>query len=192
MADDPIRRFRRWLAEAAKKGAPLPEAGALATADARGRPSVRFVLLKGADQRGFVFYTNVESQKGRDLADNPRASLAFYWDVTGRQVRVDGKVRLVSDEEADRYWSERPRDSRVASAVSRQSAKLSSRSRIEADFRAAKKRFAGGEIPRPARWTGYVIDASRVEFWTRREPRLHLRELYEKKRGVWIKSLLQP
>jgi pyridoxamine 5'-phosphate oxidase len=192
MADDPTRRFKRWLAEARKRGAPLAESMALATADRRGRPSVRYVLLKQADGRGFVFYTNSRSRKGRDLASNPHASLAVYWDVTGRQIRVDGRVECVSDEEADAYWRSRPRDSRIASLVSSQSAKLASRAELDAEFRAAKKRFADREVPRPSRWVGYVLMPSCIEFWTRREPRLHLRELYEMRDGRWTKSLLQP
>jgi pyridoxamine 5'-phosphate oxidase len=192
MADDPIVRFNRCLSEARKRGAPLPEAVALATADARGRPAVRYVLLKGADEGGFVFYTNLRSRKGRELAGNPRASLAVYWDVTGYQVRIDGNVKQVSDDEADEYWNERPRGSRVAAVVSRQSAVLSSRARLDSAFRAAMRRYGDGDIPRPEHWTGYRLIPSRIEFWVRREPRLHLRDLYEKKRGRWAKKMLQP
>jgi pyridoxamine 5'-phosphate oxidase len=192
MAGDPIRTVHTWLASARKKGAPLPEAFALATAAANGRPSVRYVLLKGADERGFVFYTNLDSRKGRELARNPWASLANYWDVTGRQVRIDGKVKLVSTAEADAYWAERPRDSRIAAWVSRQSAPVASRAELEAKYRAAAQKFRGHDIPRPARWTGFVLGPTRIEFWTRREPRLHHRELFVKRSGGWQKSLLQP
>lgn len=192
MADDPIRTFRGWLAAARKSGAPLAEAVALATVDARGRPSVRYVLLKGADADGFVFYTNLESPKGRHLARNPWASLAVYWDATGRQVRVDGKVKLVDTSEADAYWRERPRDSRIASWVSRQSAPIGSRADLEAKYRAAVKRFEGQEVPRPSRWSGFRLVPVRIEFWTRREPRLHHRECYTRQRGVWRRTLLQP
>jgi pyridoxamine 5'-phosphate oxidase len=192
MADDPIAIFRRWLAAARRAKAPLAEAVALATADARGRPSVRYVLVKGADERGFVFYTNLESRKGRELARNPWASLAAYWDATGRQARAEGKVSEVEADEADAYWLERPRDSRLASWLSRQSAPIGSRAELEAAFRAAAKRFDGREIPRPARWSGYVLEPVRVEFWTRREPRLHHRELYTRRRGRWVKTILQP
>jgi pyridoxamine 5'-phosphate oxidase len=192
MADNPIARFNRCLSDARKRGAPLPEAVALATADARGRPAVRYVLLKEADGKGFVFYTNLRSRKGRELTRNPYASLAVYWDVTGHQVRIDGKVDLVSDAEADAYWSERPRESRIASFVSKQSAVLASRAVLDAAYRAATRRYGDGDIPRPEHWTGYRLVPSRIEFWIRREPRLHLRDLYEKKRGRWIKTLLQP
>jgi len=192
MADNPIARFNRCLSEARRRGAPLPESVALATADARGRPTVRYVLLKSADTHGFVFYTNLRSRKGRELASNPHASIAVYWDVTGHQVRIDGKVELVSDAEADAYWRERPRESRIASFVSNQSAVLPSRAGLEAAYRAATRRYGAGEIPRPKHWTGYRLIPSRIEFWIRREPRLHHRDLYERKRGRWTKKLLQP
>ena len=188
----PIARFNRWLAAARRAGAPLAEAAALATVDTRRRPSVRYVLLKGADARGFVFYTNLESRKGRDLARNPHASLALYWDATGRQVRIDGRVELVDPAEADTYWAERPRASRIASLVSRQSEVLSSRKRLDAAFRAACRRYGEADVPRPARWTGYRLVPRLIEFWTRREPRLHVREQFEMTRGKWKKTLLQP
>jgi pyridoxamine 5'-phosphate oxidase len=189
---DPIARFNRWLAAARRAGAPLVEAAALATVDARNRPTVRYVLLKGVSERGFVFYTNTESRKGQHLAGNPHASLAFYWDATGRQVRIDGHVTLVTEGEADAYWAERPRASRIASLVSRQSRPLRSRAKLEAEFRAMSNRLGRGEVPRPARWTGYCLVPARIEFWTRREPRLHVRELYERTRGAWKETLLQP
>jgi len=192
MAENPIARFNRCLSDARKRGAPLPEAVALATADSRGRPAVRYVLLKGADKRGFVFYTNLRSRKGVELSANPHASLAVYWDVTGHQVRIDGDVELVSDGEADEYWNERPRESRIAALVSRQSAALASRAKLDSAYRAAARRYSDGEVPRPEHWTGYRLIPSRIEFWIRREPRLHLRDLYEKKRGRWTKKLLQP
>jgi pyridoxamine 5'-phosphate oxidase len=192
MPGTPIARFNRCLSDARKRGAPLPEAVALATADARGRPAVRYVLLKAADNRGFVFYTNLRSRKGQELARNPNASMAVYWDVTGHQIRIDGAVELVGDAEANEYWSERPRQSRIASLISQQSAELPSRAKLDAAYRAATRRYGDGDIPRPKHWTGYRLVPSRIEFWIRREPRLHHRDLYEKKRGRWTKKLLQP
>src|SRR5262245_62357002 len=124
MPADPIRRFHRWFAAASRARIALPEAMALATADRRGRPSVRYVLLKGADERGFVFFTCARSRKGRELRANPHAALVLYWDALGRQVRVEGPVREVATTEADAYWSTRPLESRVAAAVSRQSATI--------------------------------------------------------------------
>jgi pyridoxamine 5'-phosphate oxidase len=153
---------------------------------------VRYVLLKEASASGFVFYTNTESRKGRELAKNPHAALAFYWDATGRQVRIDGRVEPVSEAEADAYWTERPRASRIASLVSRQSRPLASRAALDAAYRAAERRYRDGEVPRPARWTGYRLIPARIEFWTRREPRLHVRELFERTRGRWKETLLQP
>jgi pyridoxamine 5'-phosphate oxidase len=191
-APAPIARFNRWLAAAHRAGAPLADAAALATVDSRQRPSVRYVLLKAADARGFVFYTNLESRKGRDLARNPNASLALYWDATGRQVRIDGRVELVDTAEADAYWCARPRASQIASLISRQSEPLSSRAALDAAFRAASRRFPRDDVPRPARWTGYRLVPRCIEFWTRREPRLHVRELFEMTRGKWRRTLLQP
>jgi len=192
MAIDPVRRFRSWHAEAGKAGAPLHDAVALATADSRGRPSVRYVLLKSADERGFVFYTNAGSRKGRELEANPFAALAIYWDVTGKQVRVEGRVRGVTRAEADAYWEERPRVSRVASLASSQSEPVSDRASLMATYRRLDAELAGESIPRPEHWTGYRIVPSRIEFWTRREPRLHHRELFVKKSGSWTRTILQP
>lgn len=191
-ATEPVDRLLRWLRAARKAGAPLAEAAALATVDSRHRPSVRYVLLKSADDDGLVFYTNSESRKGRDLARNPHASMAFYWDATGRQVRIEGRVVEVSPAEADAYWAERPRDSRIASLVSRQSEPLSSRAKLDEAYRAAKRRYRGKDVPRPERWIGYRLVPSRFEFWTRREPRLHIRESFERVGDGWKEALLQP
>lgn len=165
---------------------------ALATADADGRPSVRYVLLKGTDPRGFIFYTNELSRKGEELRIRPAAALAFYWHDLGRQVRVEGAVEMVSDEEADAYWRTRPRGSQIASSVSRQSARITSRSQLMARFRDTERRFDGEPIPRPSHWKGYVLRPKRIEFWTRREPRLHDRELFVHSRRGWSSSRLQP
>jgi pyridoxamine 5'-phosphate oxidase len=192
MANDPIRKFQRWLAEARQAGVPLPEAMALATADQRGRPSVRYVLLKGADARGFVFYTNRLSAKARDLRANRRAALAFYWDAPGRQVRCEGRVTEVAAAEADAYWASRPRGSQVASAASRQSAPLDSSGSLMARYRELLREYEGKEVPRPEVWSGFRLGPERIEFWTRREPRLHKRELFVKSRGRWTMKLLQP
>lgn len=192
MRQDPIRRFQRWLAEARKAGVPLPEAMALATADRHGRPSVRYVLLKGADTRGFVFYTNLQSSKARDLRANARGALAFYWDAIGRQVRCEGHVTDVSPAEADAYWASRPRGSQAASAASRQSAPLANSSALMTRYRELLRRYEGTEIPRPEVWSGFRLVPERIEFWTRREPRLHRRELFVRSRGRWTLRLLQP
>jgi len=180
---DPIARFRAWFRAAARAGAPIPECMALATADARGRPSVRYVLLKSADARGFVFYTNALSRKGRELAANPRASLAFYWDATGRQVRIDGKVRALGAADADAYWAERPLGSRYASAVSEQSRAIASRAELLARYRDLERDYPDGDVPRPAHWKGFLVVPDAIEFWTRAEPRLHKRELFTRLRS---------
>ena len=192
MPTDPIKRFQRWFNDAEKTGTPLPEAIAVATADRRGRPSVRFVLLKGVDARGFVFFTDGRSRKGGDLATNPEAAFAVYWDPLGRQVRVEGRVQLVTRAEADRYWATRPRESRLAAAASRQSATLVRRSDLLARWRTLGRRHPGDDVPRPPAWTGYRIVPRAIEFWTRGESRLHQRERFERKRGVWTSRLLQP
>ncbi len=189
---DPIRRFRRWLADARAAGIELAETAALATADSRGRPSVRYMLLKDATAEGFVFYTNTASRKSREMRANPWASLAFYWHETGRQVRVEGRIKPVSAEEADAYWAERPGASQIASRASRQSHEIPSRAALLAEFKRLEKKFAGCEVPRPAGWTGSVLIPNRIEFWTRHEPRLHHRELFVRKGGNWSKRILSP
>jgi len=192
MADDPFTQFQHWFTDAQRAGIRLPEAMALATADARGRPSVRFVLLKSADERGFVFFTNVSSRKGAELRDNPRASLAFYWDEILKQVRVDGRVELVAPVEVDAYWTTRPRESQLAARASRQSATLKSRAELLARWETLRHRYRDQDIPRPAGWIGYRLVPDTIEFWTHRDHRLHERELFVRTRRGWKRKLLQP
>ena len=189
---DPIARFRRWFAEAERANVPLPETLALATADRRGRPSVRFVLLKQADKRGFVFFTDGRSRKGDELAANPEAALAWYWDALGKQVRVEGRVSEVGAAEADAYWATRPRESRLAASSSRQSATLTRRADLLARWRLLGRRYPGNDVPRPAGWTGFRLVPRAIEFWTRGDFRLHHRERFERSRGGWKRRLLQP
>jgi pyridoxamine 5'-phosphate oxidase len=188
----PMTRFRTWFRAARKAGNPLPESVALATADRRGRPSVRFVLLKEATVDGFVFYTNADSPKGRELNANPCASMVVYWHETGKQVRVTGRVFMLSAAEADAYWETRPLDSRIAALASRQSAPLRSRSDLVNRWRSLKRRFPEGNVPRPPNWTGFQLIPDSIEFWSRKEPRLHHRELFVRKSGTWTCRLLQP
>jgi pyridoxamine 5'-phosphate oxidase len=169
-----------------------PEATALATAARGGRVSVRFVLLKSADDGGFVFYTNALSRKGRDLAANPRAALVFWWDRIGKQVRVEGRVRRVSAAEADQYWRSRPRLSRLAGAISRQSAPVENRAILVARMEALRRRLRGRGVPRPTHWTGFRIIPDEIEFWTMRAHRLHDRELFTRSARGWRRELLQP
>jgi pyridoxamine 5'-phosphate oxidase len=192
MALDPIKRFQRWMRDAHRAGAELMESVALATCDRRGRPTVRYVLLKSVTQNGFVFYTHADSRKGRDMAVNPNVALAVYWHELKKQVRVEGRVSLVDPSEADAYWLERPRASRIAAVASRQSRPLASRAVLLQTYRALEKSLFGKDVPRPALWTGYRLVPNAIEFWKREEPRLHHRELFVRRGGTWKKILLQP
>jgi len=189
---DPIRRFQRWFAQARAAGMLQPEATALATADALGRPSVRMVLLKQADRDGFVFYTNSRSRKGRELRNNPRAALVIHWDRLGKQVRVEGRVEPVTEAEADAYWATRPRESQLAAVASDQSAPLRSRAALVAKWRALARGTRGTPVPRPRHWTGYRIVPAAIEFWTHRDHRLHDRERFTRRRRGWQRTRLQP
>jgi pyridoxamine 5'-phosphate oxidase len=191
MPIDPIARFRRVYRQAERARIPLPDAMALATAGA-GRPSVRFVLLKGVVDDGFVFFTDARSRKGRDLRRNPRGALAFYWDRIGKQVRIEGRVRRVSDAEADAYWESRPRESRLAARSSHQDQELESRSALLARWRRLAREFRGRSIPRPRVWTGFRVVPDMIEFWTRRPHRLHEREQFVRTGRGWRRRLLQP
>jgi pyridoxamine 5'-phosphate oxidase len=189
---DPISKFIRWLDDARGLQIPNYEAMALATADSDGRPSVRFVLLKGIDQRGFVFFTNGRSRKGRELRTNPRASLAFYWQPNGRQVRAEGRIEEIEPSTADEYWSTRPRQSQLAASASLQSAPLNSRALLLARVKKIATTLRGREVPRPDFWVGFRLQPDAIEFWTHREHRLHERQLYVRDGGNWRRRLLQP
>lgn len=189
---DPIAKFIRWLEDARRLRIPNYEAMALATAARSGKISVRFVLLKGIDKRGFVFFTDAGSRKGRELRDNPHASFAHYWQPKGRQVRVEGRVEAVTPPEADAYWSTRPRQSQLAASASRQSARLRSRAELLARFARLARKFKGREVPRPSCWTGFRVRPDSIEFWTHREHRLHDREIYLRRGRGWRRVLLQP
>jgi pyridoxamine 5'-phosphate oxidase len=192
MAEDPHAIFEEWLAEAQLAEPNDPTAMALATADAEGRPSVRMVLMKGHDERGFVFYTNLDSRKGADLAANPRAALLFHWKSLRRQVRVEGAVEPVSEAEADAYFATRSRDSQLGAWASDQSRPLDARSRFEAGYQEVKARFEGAPVPRPPRWSGYRVVPERIEFWNDRAHRLHERRLFTRAGGRWEEGLLYP
>ena len=184
---DPIDRFRRWLRDAERARIPLHDACVLATADRRGRPSARFVLLRGLDARGFVFYTNARSRKGRELRANPRAALVFFWDPLDRQVRVEGRVVEVSAAEADAYWATRPRGRRGAPIVSYQSAPIAGRAALVRRFRAHR-----GPDARPRHWTGFRVVPRAIEFWRRGAHRLHEREEFSFAMGRLRRRVLQP
>ena len=187
----PIALFHEWFEAAREAGVEVPEAMTLATADADGRPSARMLLLKSADERGFTFFTGYESRKGRDLAENPRAAMVFYWRPLGRQVRVEGTVRKLSAEESDAYWTTRPSRSRAAAAASRQSEPLESLEGLEIEAERLLSTH-DGEVPRPARWGGYVLEPEAIELWQHREDRLHDRIRFTRAREGWRSERLAP
>ena len=188
---DPLRQFALWFDDARAAGVAMPESMAIATATRDGRPSVRMVLLKGFDERGFAFYTGYESRKGRELAENPRGALLFHW--PGRQVRIEGAVERLSAEEADAYFASRPRASRLSAIASRQSEVIPGREELEARVAEVEERFAGAEPPRPDRWGGYRLVPETYELWQHRDDRLHDRLRYRRDgRGAWVVERLSP
>jgi pyridoxamine 5'-phosphate oxidase len=190
---DPLAQFRAWYGDARAAGLPLAEAMTLATATADGRPSARVVLLRGCDEGGFVFYTNYDSRKGRELAANPRAALVFHWQPLERQVRVEGRVEPISAEQSDAYFRSRPRASRLGAWASPQSEVLAGRRELERRLREAAARFGEGEVPRPPYWGGYRVVPEVVEFWQGREGRLHDRLRYRRlPHGGWAVERLAP
>jgi pyridoxamine 5'-phosphate oxidase len=193
MTSDPFALFDQWLAEARASEPNDPEAMAVATADARGRPSVRMVLLKGHGPEGFTFYTNADSRKGGELAANPNAALMFHWKTLRRSVRVEGPVEAVSGEEADAYYETRARDSQLGAWASDQSRPLDRRATLEARFAAAAAKFDGQPVPRPSHWRGFRIVPNAIEFWSDGAHRLHDRRLFVRgDGGGWSEGLLYP
>jgi pyridoxamine 5'-phosphate oxidase len=189
----PLRQFERWFAAAREAGIRVPEAVALATATAGGRPSARMVLLKGFGADGFVFYTSYESRKAHELTENPRAALLFHWDVLGRQVRIEGPVNRVSRAESESYFGTRPRGSQIGAWASPQSKPIAGRNELEAEARRVAERFAGVEVPAPPRWGGYRLTPESYEFWQHRDDRLHDRLRYlPDGTGGWSVSRLGP
>jgi pyridoxamine 5'-phosphate oxidase len=193
-ASDPLALFSAWMGEAEAAEPVDPEAMALATVDAEGLPDVRMILLKGADERGFVFYTNCESAKGNELAANPKAALLFYWKSLGRQIRLRGPVEPASDAEADAYFATRHRESRIGACASRQSRPLESRAALEAEVERLTKAIGDGPVKRPSYWRGYRVIPLEIEFWRHGAFRLHDRILFRRASAhdPWTKTRLYP
>jgi pyridoxamine 5'-phosphate oxidase len=189
---DPFSLFDEWFAEAQASEPNDPNAMALATAGADGQPHVRMVLLKGHDPDGFVFYSNEQSAKGGQLAENGRAALLLHWKSLRRQVRIEGVVGRVSSEEADAYFATRGRDSQLGAWASDQSRPLDSRKTFESRFDETKRRFDGVDVPRPPHWGGYRVIPETIEFWTDRPHRLHERRLFTRAADGWTEGLLYP
>ena len=190
--DEPFAPFARWF-ELAQKSEPLAETMTLATASRDGVPSLRAVLLKGADRRGFVFYTNLESRKADELSGNPHSALCFHWKSLARQIRIEGEVAPVSDDEADAYFASRHRDSQIGAWASDQSRPLSSRATLEQRFAMFERQYAErAVVPRPPSWSGFRVIPQRIEFWQEQPFRLHDRVVFVRDGNAWRKQRLFP
>ncbi len=189
---DPLEQFRRWYADAEGTGIKAPQAMALATSTADGAPSVRMVLLKGADEHGFVFFTGYVSRKAGELDANPHAALLFHWDPLGRQVRVEGRVERVREEDSDAYFATRPRGAQLAAVASRQSSVLRDRAEIDERVAELAREHEGAEVPRPEHWGGYRLVPENYEFWQHRDDRMHDRLRYRRANGDWVVERLSP
>jgi pyridoxamine 5'-phosphate oxidase len=189
---DPVVQFQHWLQHALEANLLEPYAMTLATATADGRPSARIVLLRGADEHGFRFFTNYQSRKGEELAANHRAALLFFWAELERQVRVEGTIEKTNETVSDTYFHQRPRASQIAAVASAQSAVLSNRQALEERYEQLVRLFEGREVPRPAHWGGYVLRPDLLEFWQGRASRLHDRLQYRLVEGKWVLERLAP
>ncbi|MBI3313824.1 MAG: pyridoxamine 5'-phosphate oxidase [Candidatus Omnitrophica bacterium] len=192
LVSDPVVQFRKWFQAALRSKVRRPNVMTLATAGKNGKPSARTVLLKGFDKKGFVFFTNYQSRKGKDIDENPFGTLVFYWPEVERQVIVRGRVERISRKESGKYFQLRPRDSRLAAWVSRQGEEIKNRRELEKRFNRVAAFYENREIPLPPYWGGYELKPETLEFWQGRKNRLNDRILYTKSRGRWRKKRLQP
>ena len=189
---NPVKQFRRWFDDAIASGMKLPEATTLATATSEGKPSARVVLLKEVDDKGFVFYTNYQSAKARDLDTNPQAALVFYWSQFDRQVRVEGTVQRTSPEESRAYFATRPRESQIGAWASPQSEVIAGRDVLESRVAELEQFYCDREVDCPQHWGGYRLTPEKIEFWKGRLGRLHDRIVYQRQRDGWMISRLAP
>lgn len=189
---NPILQFKKWFTEAIDSQLYEPNVMTLATADKSGKPSARIVLLKGFDEQGFVFFTNYESQKGKELSENPRASLVFFWPELERQVRIDGNVTLVSAKVSEEYFHSRPKGSQIGAVASPQSKPIEDRKILEERVSTLLEEFTDKEVPRPVHWGGYIVSPESVEFWQGRPSRLHDRISYTRNGDSWMINRLAP
>jgi pyridoxamine 5'-phosphate oxidase len=189
---DPIVLFKSWFADAERSEPNNPNAMTLATSTLGGAPSVRMLLLKGVDDRGFVFYTNMESRKALELLANPQAAIGFHWKSLGRQIRIEGATEQVSDDEADAYFASRPRGSQIGAWASKQSQPLETRFELEKRVALHTAKFHVGTVPRPDFWSGFRLIPARIEFWEERPFRLHDRLVYNRRNGDWTTEKLYP
>jgi pyridoxamine 5'-phosphate oxidase len=192
MTGDPMELFAEWFREAEDAGVDVPETMTLATADSDGAPSARMVLLKGADEEGFVFYSGYVSRKAGELERNPRAALVFYWRPLGKQVRVEGRVERVSEAESAAYFATRPRGSQVAAWASQQSEPLAGREELDRRYAELEQEYEGRAVPLPPHWGGFRLRPDAIEFWQHRDNRLHDRTRYTRAREGWRSELLSP
>lgn len=189
--ENPLKQFEIWMQEAIAANQPETNAMDLSTVS-DGKPSSRIVLLKGVDEKGFVFYTNYDSRKGNDMLGNPYVCLNFFWQVLARQVRIEGKVEKVTPEESDEYFKSRPRESQIGAWASAQSTVIKNRAVLDENIAQLEKQYEGNEIPRPAHWGGYRLIPEKIEFWQGRPNRLHDRFLYEDSPAGWMVFRLSP
>ncbi len=189
---NPMNTFSRWLTEAKKLSLENPDAMTLCTTTKNGKPSARMVLLKKADEKGFIFFTNYLSKKGQELKKNPHAAIVFYWDALQKQVRIEGKVKKISTAESEKYFHTRSLISQIGAWASKQSKPLSSREYLLNKVTTYEKKFSGNKIPLPPHWGGYILEPQTIEFWIQQKNRLHDRLFYKKKNGKWSLTRLYP